>query len=49
MNRQNLFYATCLHSAFFCSPHSHRNAKGKDKAKHVVLIGLDSWGSLQLA
>lgn len=24
------------------------NAKGKDKAKHVVLIGLDGWGAYSL-
>lgn len=47
MKRQNIL---TLFAAFalllsFTSP---CNAKGKDKAKHVVLIGLDGWGAYSL-
>ena len=43
MNRQNLFTLFATFALLFCFTYSC-NAKGKDKAKHVVFIGLDGWG-----
>lgn len=42
MNRQNLFTLFATFALLFCFTYSC-NAKGKDKAKHVVFIGLDGW------
>lgn len=42
MNRQNAFTLLATFALLFCFTFSC-NAKGKDKAKHVVLIGLDGW------
>lgn len=47
MNRQTLLtllttFALLFSLSFSC------NAKGKDKAKHVVFIGLDGWGAYSL-
>jgi hypothetical protein len=44
MNRQNAFTLLATFALLFCFTFSC-NAKGKDKAKHVVLIGLDGWGA----
>ena len=47
MNRQNLFTLFATFALLFCFTYSC-NAKGKDKAKHVVFIGLDGWGAYSL-
>lgn len=47
MNRQNAFTLLATFALLFCFTFSC-NAKGKDKAKHVVLIGLDGWGAYSL-
>ena len=47
MNRQNAFTLLATFALLFCLTFSC-NAKGKDKAKHVVLIGLDGWGAYSL-
>lgn len=47
MNRQNLFTLVATFALLFsCTSFCH--AKGKDKAKHVILIGLDGWGAYSL-
>ena len=47
MNRQNAFTLLATFAQLFCFTFSC-NAKGKDKAKHVVLIGLDGWRAYSL-
>ena len=47
MNRQNAFTLLATFALLFWFTFSC-NAKGKDKAKHVVLIGLDGWGAYSL-
>ena len=47
MNRQNLLTLLATFALLFCFTY-FCNAKGKDKAKHVVFIGLDGWGAYSL-
>jgi len=47
MNRQNFLILLATFTLLVCATHSC-NAKGKDKAKHVVFIGLDGWGAYSL-
>ena len=47
MNRQSLLTLLATFALLFCFTYSC-NAKGKDKAKHVVFIGLDGWGAYSL-
>lgn len=47
MNRQNLLTLLATFALLFSFTYSC-NAKGKDKAKHVVFIGLDGWGAYSL-
>ena len=47
MNRQSLFTLFATFALLFSFTYSC-NAKGKDKAKHVVFIGLDGWGAYSL-
>lgn len=51
MNKQNLLtlfatFALLFGCTFYCNANCH--AKGKNKAKHVILIGLDGWGAYSL-
>ena len=47
MNRQSFLSIIATVALLFAFATSS-NAKGKDKAKHVVLIGLDGWGAYSL-
>ena len=47
MNKQNITTLLTTFVLLFCFTFTCI-AKGKDKAKHVVLIGLDGWGAYSL-